>query len=436
LAALLVASFLSALILYLGYETFALSFTLISWVAIYVLWSTDRIVFDGRRVIRTGWFPRMWAVATGTRDRLKVNDMEQVETAVFPGVKRGRNVYYTYRTTITGKTARFVFSSGYRGYPAMIQTLLPRLSEDILDNASIDIRDYLIEKRELLRNAKESEIPSSEVLDGSFREIRLGAASENRSLESSESSEKANRLRRLGNQLRLAGRSLQALEAFRRAAILRPRDAHLLFEFAACVRSLAGSEQDPKLEQKALALLRLAERHAAEDRDLLARIGECYSQIGEWRRAAIVFKRVADVFGDNFRTFRGMAELALREGKIAHVIHNFAAAEQQAKSSSLKRWTKTEVEYFSHLNSDEEYMELEISRVNLLDTLERTKRSALRLAIFGFVVIGFGIGFADDLVANIGWAVSGVSLVVWIVMILMTRMLSPRIPFELVESDE
>src|SRR5688572_9620897 len=129
LAALLVASFLSALILYLGYETFALSFTLVSWIAIYVLWSTDRIVFDGRRVIRTGWFPRMWAVATGTRDRLKVSDIEQVETAVFPGVKRGRNVYYTYRTTITGKTARFVFSSGYRGYPAMIQTLLPRLSE-------------------------------------------------------------------------------------------------------------------------------------------------------------------------------------------------------------------------------------------------------------------------------------------------------------------
>ena len=81
-------------------------------------------------------------------------------------------------------------------------------------------------------------------------------------------------------------------------------------------------------------------------------------------------------------------------------------------------------------------MELEISRVNLLDTLERTKRSALRLAIFGFVVIGFGIGFADDLVANIGWAGSGLSLVVWVVMILMTRMLSPRIPFELVESDE
>lgn len=436
LAAMLVMAFVSALSLYLDYEVYALGIALLSLTLISFLWFTDRIVFDGRRIVRLGLFPRMWAVATGTRDRLKVSDIEQVETIVFPGIRRGRNVYYTYRTTITGKTARFVFSSGYRGYQAVIKSLLPLLPEDVLDNASIDLRDYLIEKPELLRSAKESEIPSSEVLDGSFREIRLSAAADSYAVDAAESNEKANRLRRLGNQLRLAGRSLQALEAFRRAAILRPRDAHLLFEFAACVRSLAGSEQDQKLEHKALALLRLAERHAREDRDLLARIGECYSQIGEWRRATIVFKRVADAFGDNFRTLRGMAELSLREGKIAHVIHNFAAAEQQAKSSSLRRWTKTEVEYFSHLNSDEEYMELEISRVNLLDTLERTKRSSLRIAIFGFVVIGFGVAFADDLIANIGWAVSGLSLVVWVVMILMTRMLAPRIPFELVESDE
>lgn len=436
LAALLVASFNSALLFYLGYTTYALVFTIVSWSVISILWFADRIIFDGRRVIRTGLFPRMWAAATATRDRLKLSDIEQVETTVFPGIKRGRNVYYTYRTTITGKTARFVFSSGYRGYAAMIRALLPLLPEDILDNPSIDLRDYLIEKRELLQKARESEIPSSDVLDGAFREIRLKGAGENYALDVDDSAEKANRLRRLGNQLRLAGRSLQAIEAFRRAAILSPRDARLLFEFAASVRSLAGTEQDRKLEHKALALLRLAERHAGEDRDLLARIGECYSQIGEWRRAAIVFKRVADAFGDNFRTLRGMAELALREGKIAHVIHNFAAAEQHAKSSSLRRWTKTEVEYFSHLNSDEEYMELELSRVNLLDSLERSKRSSLRIAIFGFIVIGFGVAFSDDLIANIGWAVSGLSLGVWVVMILMTRMLSPRIPFELVENDE
>ena len=436
LAALLVASFVAALTVYMGYEAYGVCLGLVSWTAIYLLWFGDRIVFDGKRVVRTGFFPRTWAAATGTRDRLKINDIEQVETAMFPGLRRGRNLYYTYRTTVTGKSARFVFSSAYRGYPAMVRTLLTKLADDILDNPSLDLRDYLIEKSELRLRAREADIPSTEVLDGSLREIKLLATGYGSAPDQDDTGEKANGLRKLGNQLRLGGRSVQALEAFRRAAVLRPRDARLLFEFSACVLSLAGAERDLKLEQKALALMRLAERHAGDDHDLLARMGECYAQIGQWRRASIVFRRVVDAFGHNFRTLRGMAELALREGKIAHVIHNFAAAGEQASSSSLKRWTKTEVEYFSHLNSDEEYMELEISRVNLLDTLERTKRSSLRIAIFGFLVIGLGVSLGEDLIANLGWAVSALSLTVWIAMIFMTRMLSPRIPFELVEDDE
>ena len=434
--ALFVASFISALVAYLGYTTAAVIVAIVSWIAIPLLWLTDAIVFDGKRISRTGTLPRLWALATGMRDLLKIPDIEQVETALFPGIRRGRNFYYTYRTTVSGKGVRFVFASGYGGYQTVINSLLPLIPADILDLASLDLRDYLVEKRSLVRRARESEIPSSDVLDASVRDIRLHHPFEPQINDDGETAARANQLRRLGNELRLAGRSLQALEAFRRAAVLRPRDARLLFEFAACVRSLAGLEQDPKLEHKALAMMRLAERHAGADGDLLARIGESYSQIGEWRRAAIAFRRAADVVGDSFRALRGMAELALREGKMAHVIHNFSAAEQLAASSSLRRWTKTEVEYFSHLNSDEEYLELEISRVNLLDSLERTKRSSFRVALFGFVVIGLGLALGDGLTTNIGWAVSGLSVIVWVVMILMVRMLSPRIPFELVETDD
>ena len=182
-------------------------------------------------------------------------------------------------------------------------------------------------------------------------------------------------------------------------------------------------------------MMRLAERHAENDRDLLARIGECYFQIGEWRRAAIVFKRTSGAFGETYRTVRGMAELALREGKLAHVIHNFASAHKLAATNSLKRWTQTEIDYFTHLNSDEEYMELEISRVNLLDTLSRTRRGALRVSIIGWGVIALGLGLEDALVADVGWVLSGVSLLIWIVMIVMIKMLSPRIPFDMLETD-
>ena len=433
LAALVVASFCAALTTYMDYPEYGLSAALIAWTLIPALWLTDRIVFDGRRVRRTGLFPRMLARATGLRDRIKLSDVEQVETSVFPGIKRGRNVYYTYRTSVSGKGVRFVFSSGHRGYLGVVKSLFPRLAEDILDNPSIDLRDYLVAKDELRRRTRQSEIPSADVLSESFKEIHVRSKSENEPTGDQE--EKANYLRRLANELRLSGRLLQALEAFRRAAVLRPGDARLLFEFAECLRLVAGSESDTKLERRALAMMRLAERHAENDRDLLARIGECYFQIGEWRRAAIVFKRTSDAFGETYRTVRGMAELALREGKLAHVIHNFGSANKLAETNSLKRWTQTEIDYFTHLNSDEEYMELEISRVNLLDTLARTRRAALRMSIIGWGAIGLGISLDDSLVTDLGWTVSGASLVVWIVMIVMIKMLSPRIPFEMLETE-
>ena len=67
--------------------------------------------------------------------------------------------------------------------------------------------------------------------------------------------------------------------------------------------------------------------------------------------------------------------MALREGKIAHVIHHFSIANRLAETPSLRRWTQGETEYFSHLNSDDEYMELEISRVNMLETVESSKEN-------------------------------------------------------------
>jgi len=426
-------SFLSALLIYLDYLPSAAALAFISCFAIPLLWINDLIKFDGRRIRRTGLMPRILARVTGTRDRLKISDIEQVETTAFSGLKRGRNVYYTYRTTVTGKSVTFAFSSRHGGYHDMIRALLPRLTEDMLDATSIDLRDYLAEKRDVGQRARESEIPSSDVLDSSFRDIQLGTQKDS---VSAPDSEKASHLHRLANELRISGRLLQALEAFRRAAVLQPRDARLLFEFAECIRSVAGSEGDPKLERKALAMMRLAERHASADRDLLSRIGDFYFRIGDWDRAGIVFKRVTDKFGENFRTLRGLAELSLREGKLAHVIHNFAAAERTASTSSLRRWIRTEVDYFSHLNEDEEYMELEISRVNLLDTLDRTRRSSVRIALLGFVVIALGLALGDELLTEIGWAVSAISILLWIVMILMARMLSPRIPFELMETED
>ena len=63
LAGLLVVSFIACLIAYLDYLTAALILGLIAWTVIPLLWFTDRIVFDGRRIARTGIVYRLTARA-------------------------------------------------------------------------------------------------------------------------------------------------------------------------------------------------------------------------------------------------------------------------------------------------------------------------------------------------------------------------------------
>ncbi|MEQ1644302.1 MAG: hypothetical protein ABL959_12725, partial [Pyrinomonadaceae bacterium] len=159
-------------------------------------------------------------------------------------------------------------------------------------------------------------------------------------------------------------------------------------------------------------------------------------QIGEWGRAGNVFQSALERLGDNFRTARGLAEIALREGKIAHVIHHFSTANRVAETPSLKRWSKGEAEYFSNLNSDEEYMELEIGRVNLLETVETSKKTTLRITFLALPTIIFGVLFEDHLIANIGWSVSAVALAIWTGLIVIQKTLSQRIPYDLVENED
>lgn len=433
--ALFLGTFLSAFLFYIendlaGFLAFGLSWVLIPFFAL-----NDRISFDGKRLVRTGAVPSVWAWFTSSRRRLKLTDIEQVETEAIRAMKRGGNVYYRYRTMIRGKGLNITIASGGEDFRRMLKGILPRLADNVLDTRSIELRDHLADPKETLMRAEFAHIPSAEVLENSFRigGDRLRSRSVNDI--TGRSDEKADDLRSLANELRVSGYFLQALEAFRRALVLRPRDGRLLFEFARCLHSFAGVERDHKLERRALAALRLSERRASNDGDLLVRLGEWYFQIGEWRRAAHVFQNALATVGENFRTARGLAEIALREGKIAHVIHHFATANRVAETPSLRRWSKGESEYFSNLNADEEYMELEIGRVNMLDTVESSKKTALRITFLALPAIVFGVVFEDGLIANIGWAVSTVSLLIWTGLIITARMLSQRIPYDLVESD-
>ena len=436
--ALLLGTFFSGLLFYLEIDVVGFVLFGVSWILLPFFALNDRISFDGRGLARCGVLPRIWTGINGGRRRLRLVDIEQVETQAIRALKRGGNVHYRYRTIIRGKGLSIALASGGDDFRRMIKAILPRLAENVLDVRSIELREHLAEPKETLMRAEFSRIPSADVLEGAFKNSgprRSGYRSGNDEIVSGDE-KKAEELRSLANELRLSGYLVQALEAFRRALLIRPSDARLIFEFARCLHSFAGLTRDPKLERKAIAALRLSERYAADDSDLLARLGESYFQIGEWRRAGNTFQNVLDRLGENFRAARGLAEMALREGKIAHVIHNFAAANRVAETPALRRWTRVEADYFSHLNSDGEYMELEIGRVNLLETLENSKKTAIRIASIAFPAVIVGLFLDDDLVANIGWAVTGVSLVLWTGMIVSSRLMSHRLPYELIESDD
>lgn len=437
LTVLFLTTFFSGFLFYLEFDFFAVSLFITSWIIFPLLAWNDRITFDGKRLERTGVLPRFWAKINNSKYRLRISDIEQVETQALRALKRGGNVFYRYRTSVKGKNQNFVFASGGKEFRRMIHKLFPLLSENLLDNRSIEIRDYLTEPKETLMKAEFAKIPSAEVLENSLLNLKSSDKTKKRqNWETGEDSiEKAEYLRRLANELRLSGYLIQALEAFRRALVLNPKDAWLLFEFARCLHSYAGSERNSKLQKKAFAALRLAEKRGENDSALLERLGESYFQYGDWQRAYKVFNRVIEVAEESFRSVRGLAEIALREGKIAHVIHNFGTASRLAETPALKRWTQTENEYFARLNSDDDYMELEISRVNMLENLENARKTSLNVALFSFPLILFGLIFEDQFVTNVGWAISSVALIIWVGLILSRKLLSNRIPVELVEED-
>jgi tetratricopeptide (TPR) repeat protein len=432
LTAVFIGTYAAALSFYIEADTAGALLFVVSWIILPFLALRDRIQFDGRSLSRTGWLPRFWAWFNRARRRLKVSDVEQVETHAVRTLKRSGNIYYRYRTVLRGKGISVTIASGSDGYRRMIQAILAQVPADAMDVRSLELLEHLKDPKETLMKAELARIPSPDALRSGILKRAISVSR----TETPEHDPASEELRELANELKAGGHLTQALEAFRRALRVRPSDGRLLFEFARCLHSFAAVERDPRLERKALAALRLSERRSESDNDLLVRLGEFYFQVGEWRRAGDLFQKVIDRVGDHFLAARGMAEIALRDGKIAHVVHHFSSATRAADNIALRRWAREEADYFSNLNSDDEYMEMEVSRVNLFDGLERSKTTALRIASLAFPAVIVGLLLEDEMITLIGWTVSTIALVVWIVMLLCAKMFSRRIPYQLLDTDQ
>jgi tetratricopeptide (TPR) repeat protein len=432
--ATLAFSFVALLLLRASLEEAAIAALVSAWVFIPVIAFTDRIRVEGRVLSRTGLVAFLHKLLKGRALKLDIDEVEQVETYAVRMLRRGGSVRYRYRSEVVGRGLSFTFSSG-GNYRHMVRCLFALVGDEKLDARSRELRDYLADPKSLREIIKLLRIAPTSVLEDALTNFRLrekkskdGALADESGKLSSSEKERGQLLRVAANQLRAAGRLREAAEAFRRALIVTPQDGWLLYEFARFLRSQASALSDARLLSRSRAALRLAARHGREDAQLLARIAESCFEFGDINRAARLFRLALDLQPRSYRAETGLAEVALRNGKLAHVIHHYQSATRIATDEATARYARREADYYALLNDDDEYLTLELKRINWLQTLQSVRRMSARIMLasilfaFGGAYVG---GLGDDLSA-IGWSLAASSLAAWVSTHLLSKLLLRR----------
>src|SRR5919106_1743480 len=413
-----VLTFFAALLLRIQYDVWALLLVSAAWLILPLLAFTDRIVFDGLSLRRQGPISSLLHLFTGYRKQLWIDDFETVETHAVRTLRSGGRVRYRYRTQISGKGKEFVIVSGGREYRRLVRELFPLIHENKLDNRSRDLRDYLHEPGFLNRKAELSQLASSAVLDVAESDFKVGGKlHRRREAEETEPTpedlERARLLRRLGNELRVSGRLRESGEAFRRALNVRPHGAWLIYDYARLLRSQASANADARLLTRARAALRLASIRARNDVVLLPLIGESFLECGDARHARRALEKVVELDSGNFKARVGLADIALREGKLAHVIHHYQEAARVSSEQALARYARGESDYYMQLNNDDDYLAAELRRINWLQSITRIRRLALRVTNASVLLALVG-GFIDPVAGSLGWSLASSALIVWL----------------------
>jgi hypothetical protein len=74
--------------------------------------------------------------------------------------------------------------------------------------------------------------------------------------------------------------------------------------------------------------------------------------------------------------------------------------------------------------------------MNLIERLEKYQKTTLRIVLFGFPLILFGVLGEEFTLANLGWTVSTIAIATWVGLSMTQRLMIGRIPFDLVHSEE
>ena len=431
LAAASVLTFSSALLIRSGQDLLALVALAIAWLLLPVLAFADRIEFDGEFLCRRGPVPFLQRLISGRRKELSVTELEKVDTHALRTLRRRGRVRYRYRTQIVGKGAEFVFASGGRRYRQMARHLFPRIDPAKLDLRTLELRDYLCEPKTLDNEVQGLRLAPPDVLNEAGMEFKLGGRKRAAGCDSTSTNvtpldnERAALLGSLGNKLRVAGRFAEAREAFRRALTALPTDARLIFDFARLLRSQASSMSDPKLLSRSQAALRLSARRAGDQPDLLSLVGETFLEWGDTGRANSSFRRAIELDPANFRARMGLASLALREGKLAHVIHQYRDAARAGFEKALATYARREADYYARLNDDDVYLVSELRRINFLQHTLRVRRLAARVTNVS-ILAALVAPYVDESIVGLCWSLATSSLVAWILSLFGIQILSKR----------
>lgn len=413
-------------------ELTALALIAGTWTVIPLLVLTNRLSFDGHTISRTGLAALLIRLVRRRTQNIAVDDVERVEVATLRTLRRGGKVRYRYRVEIAGKGSAFVLASGGREFRRMVHVLLPRIGDYKLDARAGELRDHLAEVKTVRSEAAKLGIAPTSVLEETTDARRVDkyraaitAQQTGGDQKLQEESERASLLRKSANDLRIAGYLQQSGEAFRRALLITPRSPWLLYEYARLLKAQASAFSDARLLGRACAALRLAAMRGPNDASLLARIGESFLEYGDPLRAAKLFRRALDLDDNAYRAQLGLAEVALTDGKLAHVIHHYNDAVRIAPDKATAGLARREADYYSRLNNDEDYLAAELRRMNWLEGAHRVQHLAGRVS-FAAMLIALAGSSVDQMVAGLGWALASSSLIAWSGSLITRKLLATR----------
>ena len=424
-----ILTFVSLVLLRTHHDLAALVLTAGTWSIIPLLVLTDRLHFDGQTISRTGLVAFGSRLLRARRQLTTVEEIERIDIATRRTVRRGGSVRYRYRVEIGAREQTFAFSSGGARFRHMVRSLLPRILDHKVDARALDLRDHLRDAKSVRLEARRLGIAPASVLEQTAERTRNRIDQRRREdadpESSSDEAERGAMLRKAANDLRVVGRLRESAEAFRRALLISPREPWLIYEYARLLRSQASAFGDARLLGRACAALRLAAQRGGDDPRLLERVAESFLEYADPARAAKVFRRALEVDQNAYRGQLGLAEVALIDGKLAHVIHHYNEALRTAPDKAAARLARREADYYARLNNDEDYLAAELRRMNWLEGSGRVQQLAARVSFAALLVALVGPSI-NQVLAGVGWALASSSIIAWIGSLATRKFLSGR----------